>query len=229
MRPLPRPLELVEKIILETQPTAVWVALSSGGCGILTRAMVGRHDEDFRETRSTGLEFAHGVVQAISFAPSPHRVSTPQILVDAADAVIDDPEHVCLYGTTWQCLPDGVEICSVGTNSVLVFEKGDLQEVIVPHSINELLRSQGRALHPLGRQVATHALGSRKSARSCGVDDVRVAHVPLAPTTTIAIIEDRRLADAIIQFAVPRNELPAFIEAWNSPGKRIRTSVLLSL
>src|SRR6185437_5885479 len=184
MRPLPRPLELVEKIILETQPTAVWVALSSGGCGILTRAMVGRHDEDFRETRSTGLEFAHGVVQAISFAPSPHRVSTPQILVDAADAVIDDPEHVCLLATTWQYLPEGVEICSVGANSVLVFEENLFREVIIPHSATEFLRSQGHQVRDWHGMLATHALGGKNG---CRVDDVRVARVPFSPTTTIAI------------------------------------------
>src|ERR1700730_9051175 len=107
MRTLPRPREVVEKIILETRPT-VWVALSMGGCGILTHAMVGRHDADFRETRRTGLAVAHRVVQAVGFSSSQNPVSTPQILVDAADAVIDDPEQVFLLGTTWQCLPDGV-------------------------------------------------------------------------------------------------------------------------
>jgi hypothetical protein len=188
--------------------------------------MVGRHDEDFRETRSTGLAFAHGVVQAISFAPSPHRVSTPQILVDAADAVIDDPEHVCLLATTWQYLPEGVEICSVGANSVLVFEGNLFREVIIPHSATEFLRSQGHQVRDWHGMLATHALGGKNG---CRVDDVRVARVPFSPTTTIAIIEDRRLADAITQLAVPRNELSSFLEAWTPPGKRIRTSVLLSL
>lgn len=224
MSDLPRSGELVEKIILETRHT-VWVALSMGGCGILTRAMVGRHDEDFKETRRIGLAFAHRVVQAIGFASSPHPASTPQSLVEAADAVIDDREHVCLHGTTWQCLSEGVEICSVGTTSVLVCEGNLFREAVIPHSATEFLRSQRHQVRDWHGMLATHALGGKNG---CRVDEVRVARIPFFPTTTIAIIEDRRLADAIIQLAMPRNELPSFIEAWTPPGKRIRTSVLLS-
>ncbi|GHO61286.1 hypothetical protein KSC_001780 [Ktedonobacter sp. SOSP1-52] len=225
-RDLPRPLEFVEKMILERRPT-VWVALSSGGCGILTRAMVGKHDEDFTEARHTGLAFAYRVIEAIGFASSPNRVSTSQILVDTADTVINDPEHVCLVGTTWQCLPEGVEICSVGTTSVLVFEGDIFREVIIPHSATEFLRSQGHQVNDSRYgMIDTHALGGTKG---CSVDNVRVARVPLFPTTTIAIIQDRRLANTIMQLAVPRNELPSFIEAWAPPGKQNRTSVLISL
>ncbi|GHO56435.1 hypothetical protein [Ktedonobacter robiniae] len=162
-RDLPRPLEFVEKMILECRPT-VWVALSIGGCGILTRAIVGKHDEDFTEARRTGMTFAHRVIEAIGFASSPHRVSTPQILVDTADAVINDPKHVCLVGTTWQCLPEGVEICSVGTNSVLVFEGDIFREVIIPHSATEFLRSQGHQVDDLRYgMIGTHALGAQRA------------------------------------------------------------------
>lgn len=228
MKNLFRPLGLVEKIILEPRLT-VWVALSSGGCGILAHAMVGRHDEDFRETRSIGLEFAYRVVQTMRFASSPHHVSTPQILINTANAVINDPKNIYLFGTTWQYLPEGVEICSVGTTSVLVFEGGTIHDAIIPHSVaNEVLRSEGyQVSDPRHQRIPTHALGCEPNG--CNIDDVRVICIPLLPTTTIAIIEDRRLADAILEAAVPRNELSSFIEAWIPPGKRIRTSVLLSL
>ncbi len=219
-------IEPVEKIILETR-LRVWVACSVGGCGILAHAMVGRHDGDHMESRGTALAFAHSVVYKIGLSSSHEDLSTPQILVDTADEVIDDPEHIYLLCTTWRCLPEGVEICSVGANSVLVFEGDVIREAIIPHSINALLQSQGQS--PVGNfqgQIATHALGGKKG---CKVDDVRVANIPLLPTTTLAIIEDRRLADDIIQHAVPRNDLPSFIEGWDPPGKRIRTSVLISL
>jgi len=225
MEALHKPLELVEKIILETRPSP-WVALSIGGCGILTRAMVGKHDENFIEARSTGLAFANRVITTIGLSRSRDRVSIPQILVDTAAEVIDDPKHVSVMCTTWQCLPQEVEICSVGTNSVFVFEEDTIREVIVPHSIRELLRSQGiETNHPNGR-LPTHGLDD---GSHCRVEDVRVALVPLLPTTTIAVIKDRQLADDILQHAVPRNELASFIESWNPPGKTIRTSVLISL
>ncbi|EFH84876.1 hypothetical protein [Ktedonobacter racemifer] len=75
-RDLPRPLEFVEKMLLERR-TTVWVALSIGGCGILTRAMVGKHDEDFTETQRTGMTFAYRVIEAIGFTSSPNCASTP--------------------------------------------------------------------------------------------------------------------------------------------------------
>lgn len=50
-------LELVEKIIVQTHHN-VWVAFSIRGCGILARALVGKHDEDLMETRRTALTFA---------------------------------------------------------------------------------------------------------------------------------------------------------------------------
>lgn len=228
MNDLPQPRELVEKIFLENR-VGVWIALSIGSCGILTRALVGRHEREYMESQRIALAFAHHVVQAVGFSPAHNRVSTPQILVDAADAVIDDPDHVFLLSTTWQCRPEGVEICSVGSNSVLVFEGDTIRAVITPHTVIELLQRQGKVPDAKYGNHVTHALGSRKSEKSCHINDVRVAHVPFLPTATIAIIQHRRLADAIIRLAVPRNRLPAFIEEWTPPGKRIRTSVLLSL
>jgi hypothetical protein len=224
---LPRPLELVEKIILETRSGRAWIALSIGGCGILAHAGIGRHLREHQEERSIALKFTSRVLHALGDSPANERLSTPQILVDTAVAVIDDPQHVGLFCATWQCMPEGVEICSVGTSSVLVFEGDDaIQEAIDPHSVNTFLRNKGLSIDPVrGGRIPTHALGG---PNSCTVDDVRVTHVPFLPTTTIAIIEDRRLADNIMQTAVPRNELPSFIEAWAPPGKRIRTSVLIS-
>lgn len=232
MSGLSEPRELVEKMLLETRPIP-WVALSMGGCGILARALVwrdgygGGHDEHSMGTRRSALTFAHRVLSAIGLPAPYERGLTPQILVDAATALNDGPTHVALYCTTWQCVPEGLEICSVGSNSVLIFEESGIQEMIVPHSINTLLQSQGRGQVSDSRgRIATHALGG---THGCGVDDVRVARIPLVSTTTIAIIADRRLVDAIIEQGVPRDELPSFIEAWTPSGKRIRTSVLVSL
>jgi hypothetical protein len=218
--------ELVEKIILETPPSR-WVAFSIGGCGILAHALIGRHETRYRESQSIALEFAHLVVHAAGFSASHDHVSMPQVLIDAADAVIDDPEHVVLLCTTWQSLPGGVEICSVGSNSVLAFERNIIREVIAPHTVNELLRSQGQTPDPRHRMQVTHVLGSKKSKKSCRIDDVRVAFVPWRSATAIAIIEERLIADAILEHAVPEGKLSSFIEAWKPPGKR--TSVLISL
>lgn len=225
MTALYKRLELVEKVILETRLN-VGVVLSISGCGILARAMVGKHDENFREARSTGLAFAHRVVSTIGLSGSHDRISTPQILVDTAAEVIEDPKHVGVMCTTWRCLPEGVEICSVGTNSVLVFEGDIIREAVTPHSIRELLRSRGIETHSPKGRMPTLALDD---GSHCKVEDVRVALVPLLPTTTIAVIEDRRLADDILQHAVPRNDLSSFIESWTPQGKKIRTSVLISL
>ncbi len=232
MKDLPWPVEFVEKIILETR-SRPWVALSIGGCGILTGAMVwrdgygGGHDENYMGARRYALEFAHRVVCAMGLSAAHERVSTSQILVDAAAALNDGPEHVALLCTTWQYVSEGMEICSVGTNSVLLFEGDGIEEVMIPHSVDALIRSQWHQPGAPGHaMIPTHALGYEPN--SCSVDDVRVARVPFLPTTTIAIIKDRRLADDIIRLAVPRNKLPSFIEAWTPPGKRIRTSVLIS-
>lgn len=219
--------ELVEKIIVDTHSRA-WIALSMGGCGILAHALIGRHLREGREDRSIALEFAYHVLHSIGFSFSPERVITPQILIDAADAVIRDSEHVGFICTTWQCLSENVEICSVGSCTVLAFEEDTIQKVIAPHNVNELLRSQGKEYHPSGG-IVTRVLGSKNNKNSCSVDDVRVARVPLSPTTTIAVIEHWRLAEDIIQQRVLRNELSSFIESWDLLAKRVRTSVLISL
>jgi hypothetical protein len=217
--------ELVEKIILEPRVSA-WIALSVGGCGILARTLIGRHMREYGESRKIALKFAHHVLQKIIFSPQ-NPSSTPQVLVTTADEVIDDPEHVYLSCTTWRHLLDEIEICSVGANSVLVFENDDIWEAIIPHTINTLLQSRGEppASDPKGH-IETHGLGGKDG---CNVEDVGIAHIPLRLTTTVAIIQDRRLADAIIQSAVQQSDLSSFIERWTPPGKRIRTSVLLSL
>lgn len=232
MSDLPRSQEFVEKILLETRPTP-WVALSIGGCGILTRALAwrdsygGGHDEYYMRARSFAFAFAHDVMSAIGLSAPHEQHPTPQVLVEAATALNDGLTHVALYCTTWQWVPAGLEICSVGSNSVLIFEDSNIREVVVPNSINALLQRQGHdQVHDSRGQIATHALGG---PHGCSVDEVSIARIPFAPTTTIAIIQDRRLVDAIRERSVPRDALPSFIEAWAPSGKRIRTSVLISL
>ncbi|GHO66812.1 hypothetical protein KSC_057040 [Ktedonobacter sp. SOSP1-52] len=217
----------VEKISLEThQPK--WIVVSIGGCGILTRALIGRHEKQHNESQIIALAFAHHVIQAINLAPFHGNSVIPQILVDTANVVIDDPEYISLLCTTWRYLPEGVEICSVGPTSVLAFEEKVVREVITPHTVNEFLKSQGKATSPIGRNIATHTLGSKDNEKSCVLDDVRVALVPLTEITTIAIMEDRLLVDAILEHSVPGNELSSFIEAWNPTGIKLTTSVLIS-
>ncbi|MBA2679865.1 MAG: hypothetical protein H0U76_15895 [Ktedonobacteraceae bacterium] len=230
METLPTQGEPIEKILLES-PQFKWVALSINGCGILARTMVGRHAREYRESQKITLMFAHRVIQALGFAPAPERVSTQQILVDAADVVIDDPERVMVLCTTWEYVPEGVEVCSIGTNSVLVSEQETVREALMPHSLNELLRSQGHVPDPIHRRHVTHFLGSRKNEDSCHVEDVRVARIPLLPTTTIAVLEEPLMAEALVAHPIPGNEIWSFLEQWSPPEMRIRTriGVLISL
>lgn len=227
---VPIPKKPVEKILLDI-PNHHWIALSTGGCGILTCSIIGRHEREYQEGRKVALAFAHSVVWAMSSSPAHERLSTPQLLVDAATAVIDDPEHVVLMATTWQYRPEGVEICSVGLNSLLIFEEDNVREGFSPHTVNELLKRLGKAPDPRHSFQITHALGSGKSENEHFVraDDVRVALIPLELTTTIAILAERLLVDAIIEQAVPRKELLSFIEAWTPPGNKISTGVLISM
>ncbi|GHO49746.1 hypothetical protein [Ktedonospora formicarum] len=169
------------------------------------------------------------MIQKIDVVPSPENLSLPQILLDAADEVIEDPEYMFLLGTTWRYVPEGVEICSVGAATVLVFEQETLEEVITPHTVTEWLKRQGHSIHtPLFMNQVTHMLGSRKSQKSCHVEDIRMALVPLLPTTTIAIIAEQLLVEAIQEHRIPRHELSSFIEAWSPPGVMRTTSVLIS-
>lgn len=231
MNRLPQPRELVEKIFLETRPRP-HVVLSIGGCGILAEAQVwrdgygGGHDGNYMGARRFALTFAHRVVGAMMEAPACEQHAMPQLLVAVANTLNDGPMHAAIYCTTWQHISEQVEICSVGTNSVLAFEGRDApREVVMPHSVRTILQRQGlpHQINDIWGKIPTHALGS------CSVDDVRIAHVPLLPTTTIAIIADRRLADATIQHAVSRDELLPFIENWTPSGKRIRTCAIISL
>jgi hypothetical protein len=228
---LPPPFELVERIILEIR-SRPWVALSNGGCGVLAHALIGRtlelagYDEGYRGARSFGLAFAHRVVSAMAMSPAQQRVPTPQILVDTVEAVKADLALLSVLCTTWRSTTEGIEICSVGANSVLLFEEGEaIREVISRHTYNELWRLQGSAQRSLVMgEIPLCLLGA-----NCSVEDVRVALVPLLPTRTIAVIQKRQLAEALMEHSVSREDLPSFIEAWKPQGKRIRTSVLISL
>jgi len=208
-----------------------WIALSIGGCGILARTLMGRHQEEYLETQRIAMMFAHRVIEAVGFSLD-QELSIPQILVDAADAVIEDPKDVSLLCAIWHCLSEEVEICSVGSNEVLVSEQESVRKAFTSHSVNELVRSWGQVPQPTHRMQVTHALGARKNQKSCHVDDVRVARIPLLPTTTIMITEEPLLANALLERPAPRNELFSFIKAWEyppgHPAKR-KTSVLISL
>lgn len=232
MKAQPGRREPIEKIFLNTPPRG-WVVLSIGGCGILARTLMGRHQEEYLETQGVAMMFAHRVIEAVGFSLD-QELSIPQILVDMADAVIEDPKDVSLLCTIWRYLSEEVEICSVGSNEVLVFEHESVRKAFTSHSIgeSEMVRSQGLVVPPIHRRQITHALGSRKNQKSCHVDDVRVTRIPLLPTTTIMVTEEPLLADALLGHPVPRNELFSFIEAWEyppgRPAKR-KTSVIISL
>jgi hypothetical protein len=226
----PGPLELVEKIILETRSGRAWVALSIGGCGILAYANIGRHLRGHQEERSIALTFASSVLYALEASSVDSRPSTPQILANTADAVIDEPEHVSLVCTTWKCLPGGIELCSIGANTVLAFEGETIRQIIAPDTVCELLKSQGKpSVHGPTTHIAMKALGSKKNSGSATSEDVRVAVVPLLPTTIIAVIGHVQLAEDIIAEHVPGHKLSSFIEAWDREAKKARTSILLSL
>jgi hypothetical protein len=223
------PYHPIEKVVLETRASE-WVVCSIGSCGILTRALIGRHAKEYGESKGRALTFAHQAVRAIGLVPAHDRLSTSQILVDLADVLVDDPEHVQFLATTWQYLPEGVEICSVGSNAVLVIEGESARDVVTPHTVIELLRRQGHVLNPgerkRHRMQVTHALGAKTNQRSCRVEDVQVALVPWFPSVVIAICEERLLADMLLAYPKSGPEISSFIEAWSYSGRR--TSVLIS-
>ncbi len=222
-----KPIAPVAKIMLDIRQNG-WITVSIGGYGIVAQALVGRHHRKVNESQGIALEFTHRVVQAIGFSSSPHHPSTPPLRVDIADALIDEPKLVILQCTTWQMMTEQIEICSVGANSVLVFEGETTREVIVPQTVNELLRRQGKAPSWKRGNIITHALGSRSNEKSCRVEEVQVARIPVSPGTTIAVIEERFLVDDFLERALPASALSSFIESWNPPGRPIRTSVILS-
>ncbi|HLG78444.1 MAG TPA: hypothetical protein VKX46_18660 [Ktedonobacteraceae bacterium] len=218
-----------ERVILEAY-SPEWIVCSIGTCGILTRALVGKLGREYHESQRLALEFAHQVVRAVGIVPPDERVSTPHILVEAADALIDDPEHILLLATTWRYLPEGIEICSAGSNSVLLVEGTMMREVITPHTVLAQLQSQGYQLSFKQkmqiRNQLTRSLGSRKNRLRCRADEVQMALVSWSPGTTIAIFEDRLLVEDLLEHPVPRSELSSFIDAW--PHPRGKTSVLIS-
>ncbi len=232
MKTQPERREPIEKIFLNTPPRG-WVVLSIGGCGVLTRTLMRRHQEEYMETQRIAMAFASRIVEAVGFSLD-QQLSTSQILVDMADAVIEDPKDVSLLCTIWRYLAEEVEICSVGSNEVLVFEQERVRKAFASHSISEseIVRNQGLVVPPIHRRQITHALGSRKNEKSCHTGDVRVARIPLLPTTTILITEEPLMADALLEHPVPRNELFSFVEKWEYPPGRLakrKTSVLISL
>ncbi len=232
MKTQPGRREPIEKIFLNTPPRG-WVVLSIGGCGVLAQTLMGSYVKEYMESQKVAMRFAHRAIEAVGFSPD-QALSTLQILVETADAVIEDPERVFLHGTIWRYLSEEVEVCSVGSNEVLVFEQGNVRKALTSHSISEseMVRSQGLVVPPIHRRQVTHTLGSRKNQKSCQAEDVRVARIPLLSTTTIMITEEPLLADALLAHPVPRNELFSFIEGWEyppgRPAKR-KTSVLISL
>lgn len=217
----------VEKIMLDKRQNG-WAAVSIGGCGIVAQALVGRHHRKVNESQGIAFAFAHRVVQTLGFSASPDRPSTPQLLVDIADALIDEPELVIVQCTTWQMVSEQVEICSVGANSVLAFEGEAARKVIAPQTVNELLRRQGKAPSWKRGNLITHALGSRNNEKSCCVEEVQRVLIPVSPGSTVAVIEEDFLVDDFLERALPASELSAFIASWNPPWKARRTSVILS-
>jgi hypothetical protein len=220
---------LKESILLDTRDHA-HVALSIRGSGILTKALIGRLG-GYEEAQRTAIDFAYRVVRAIglSFADG-ERLPTPQILVDAADAVITDP-LASLTCTTWKWLAEGIEVCSIGANTVLLFQENTIRQLIAPHTVYELLKSQGGplpSLHLGSAHVPLKALGLKKHSQIGTVEDIRVAVVPLYPTSTLAVIEEPCLAEEIVEQQVPRQDLASFIESWDGLAKKLRTSVLIS-
>lgn len=120
---------LTEHILLDVH-LSTYIAMSLRGTGILAKALVGRHERRAEERR-TALAFATQVIQAFSVPSATEQPSTPQILVEAADAVITDPLSL-LTCTSWRWLPEGMEICSIGANCVLLCQGGTTRLIIAP-------------------------------------------------------------------------------------------------
>lgn len=220
---------LREHILLDTN-VSLHVALSVRGSGILAKALAGKYDGRLQE-RAMLLAFAYRVVSSIGLLPADERQPTPQILVDAADTVIADQE-ASLTCTTWKWLPEGMELCSIGANTVLVSDGTMIRQVIAPQTAYELLKSQGEPLPSRSlpsAHIAVKALGPKLHPLSGTVEDVRVAIVPFSSRSTIAIVEDVQVAQDILKQQVSGSELPSFIQTWDQKAKKVATSVLISL
>ncbi|GCE12000.1 hypothetical protein [Tengunoibacter tsumagoiensis] len=199
-----------------------WIVMNVGECGIIARAVYGNKWTE----RSAGISFASRVLQEISSLEKDERGQTPRILINTALAVNVLPESgfIC---TTWQCFPDFIEICSVGTNSILMSNSSIMQEAITRHSVDHLLNYDEPQRDLRWRNTITHILGNENG---CHIEDIRVFRTPLLQDTKIAIIVERRLAYDIIKQKISPQNLSSFIDNWSCPpGRKNRTSVLLSL
>ena len=62
-----------------------------------------------------------------------------------------------------------MEICLIGTSTVLVVEGETIQKVIAPHNVDELLKSQGGPIlfrSSANTDIPLKSLGSKKNNRS---------------------------------------------------------------
>ncbi len=220
--------EFIEQILVETREHR-WVTLSLGGCGILTRAFIGRHALVYNEAQRIGMRFAQQVMQGLVNVPPEERLPTPQILEEAAEAVIEDPGHVFFFVTTWCARPEGIEVCSIGVATVLVLEGGQVREVVPSSERLAQLRQIGDPYQLQVWYLLGDALGARRN-RQQGLhrDPIECVTIPLTPATTVAIVTDRRLAAAILKQQVGREQLLSFIKTWPFPAGKYRTCVLLS-
>ena len=220
---LPNPLQTVEQIRIEKH-SQHWMVMSSSGCGILASAVIGRHWMQYHEGQRRGLAFASAVLQAMHAQPPQAPSLTPHLLLDSADTLIDDPKRLLFMCTTWQYLEEGVEICSIGTNTVLTMGPEGSHVVIAPHSVNEILKSEGQAPHRLAQYQITRALGSS----NCTIEDIRTVLVPFTPGTTLVMVIEPFFGDALLDHPVSTQELDAFVGEWNTDGRKNSSYVQIS-
>ncbi|GCE12008.1 hypothetical protein [Tengunoibacter tsumagoiensis] len=205
-----------------------WIVVNMAEHGIFVRAIYGNM---WRE-RHAGLAFASRVLQEVSWLESHERGQTPRILIDTARATNVEPQggFIC---TTWQCFPDSIEICSVGTNAVLVGDANGMQEALVRHSGDEVIKQdaikRGERLQYANlfhRFTVTHVLGSEKG---CKIEDIRVVQIPLVQDTVIGILSDHEIASEAVRQKIPGSQLFSFIQDWTPIERVERTSVVISV
>ncbi|GCE12019.1 hypothetical protein [Tengunoibacter tsumagoiensis] len=204
-----------------------WIVVNMAEHGIVVRAIYG----NMWTGRHAGLAFASRVLQEVSWLESHERGQTPRILIDTARATNVEPQggFIC---TTWQCFPDSIEICSVGTNTVLVGDANGMQEVLVRHSIDEAIKQDGiinderqKAIR-FHRFTTTHVLGGEKG---CTIEDIRVVQIPLVQDTVIGILGDNVIASEAVRQKIPGSQLFSFIQDWTPIERVERTSVVISV
>ncbi|GCE12001.1 hypothetical protein [Tengunoibacter tsumagoiensis] len=205
-----------------------WIVVDMAEHGIVVRAIYG----NMWTGRHAGLAFASRVLQEVSWLESHERGQTPRILIDTARATNVEPQggFIC---TTWQCFPDSIEICSVGTNTVLVGDANGMQEVLVRHSIDEVIKQDAikrgelpKDAYHFYRFFATHVLGDKKG---CMIEDIRVVQIPLVQDTVIGILSDHEIASEAVRQKIPGFQLFSFIQDWTPIERVERTSVVISV